>query len=89
MKSKWTCPICQTVLTKGKDKDGEGIKSCPKCGASWFLLLCRHPKKEFVEAEEVRTTIHDCPFCACDAFVDKEKDEENVAQPTEADNPKV
>jgi uncharacterized Zn finger protein (UPF0148 family) len=52
MKSKWTCPICQTILVKGKDADGEGVKKCPTCQASWFLLLCRHPSKEWLEQHE-------------------------------------
>ena len=51
MKTKWACPICQTILVKEKDADGEGVKKCPKCKASWFLLLCRSPSKEWLEQE--------------------------------------
>jgi len=42
MKSKWTCPNCQQTLKKLK-KDGESIKRCPSCGASWFIILSRPP----------------------------------------------
>jgi hypothetical protein len=40
------------VLVKNKDCDGEGVKKCPNCKASWFLLLCRPPSKEWQEKED-------------------------------------
>lgn len=52
MKDQWTCPICQTVLKRGKDSDGEGVKRCPTCGSSWFIVLCRRPDEEWLKAKE-------------------------------------
>jgi hypothetical protein len=43
-KAAWCCPHCQTTLHKGRKEDGEGVKRCPNCKASWFLLLCRSPQ---------------------------------------------
>lgn len=57
MKDKWTCPICQTVLVKNKDADGEGVKKCTTCGASWFLLLCRRPSAEWQEKEAQKESL--------------------------------
>ena len=37
------CPNCQTKLTKKPDT-GEGVKVCPECSASWFILECRRGK---------------------------------------------
>ena len=39
-KPKTLCPHCAVVLSKHKD-DGESIKRCPRCNASWFILMCR------------------------------------------------
>ena len=41
----WTCPNCQEILRK-KGDDGENVKRCPKCKASWLLILCRRPVEE-------------------------------------------
>ena len=40
----WKCPVCTDTLTI-KLKMGEGIKWCPTCNTSWFILCCRRNRK--------------------------------------------
>lgn len=42
----WSCPLCKGALHAGGKDKGEGIKVCPNCGASWYILLCRRPSKQ-------------------------------------------
>ena len=41
----WTCPNCQAMLKKQRD-DGENIKRCPECKASWLIIMCRRPTEQ-------------------------------------------
>ena len=50
---KFKCPNCCIELTKVKDTR-EGIKICPSCKVSWFILMCRGPKDE---AETTETEV--------------------------------
>ena len=45
MKAHWVCPNCQETLKKKKD-DGDGVKRCPECKATWFIILCRRPQEQ-------------------------------------------
>ena len=39
------CPECGAELIK-KTKQAEGVRSCPKCGSVWLIILIRKNKNE-------------------------------------------